>query len=99
MFDTIGNQKDKKGLCKECKHEITARDGCTSSLWRHVSQHPKEWALIEEKYKSLAKPKVQPRITACVENSPTIKYPLTSVKRKNLNKKLVGMIVKDLRVN
>ena len=70
------------------------KDGSTSSLTNHAKLfHPNEWKDVSEQGSS------QSKITDVIKpDLKTIKkYPLKSIRRKALNRKLVRYIVKDLR--
>ena len=69
------------------------KDGSTKSLKTHAEvHHPKQWRDIVEQGSS------QTKITdMCRPVTSIKKYAINSIRRKNLNRKLVRHIVKDLR--
>ena len=91
--------KDKKGICKICKSEISANQGNTSTMKRHANKpgdHLKRWNEINEEFKAENMPsKVQQKFFDCLEKQ--AKYPLDSEKRKKLNRELLGLITQDLQ--
>ena len=93
---------EKKGAgvvaCIKCDTVLKIKSGSTSSMKNHAtSQHAKFWneILDEEESKKAKQPTIDNFVKS--ESKKVERYPVNSIKRKTLNRKLVKFIAKDMR--